>query len=384
MPTIINTFTSITTENTIIKNESKRRQRRNKRRKQKYHQIGIKTLLLLFFGVLLSLVLLKMLLLSSLSTSKSSSSTFSSQKQKMIKKFFSTGLFLQHIKPVYSFVTESPNYRRHHHSSFSSQYHTPFVRLNQKSYYSTTSTALYSSSFSSSSSTSYEIGDLVEYKDDKKYHGGEFIGKVIEKRGSGWFSIQADHKNVKSTTIKRRAKDLKLVSPSSSNDSNNNKIKEQKLDLEEPLPFPPTPPLNINITDLDKILLHQNSHDDHTKTTTQASSMISSTTLSQAQYIASNYLDKKWVVFTDLHCSPSTLQTTIEILKKVHETALAHENAGVLFLGDFWHHRGSLHVPTLNAILDVLSNWTVPMIMIPGNHDQVTYKGEEHSLTPLR
>jgi hypothetical protein len=93
---------------------------------------------------------------------------------------------------------------------------------------------------------------------------------------------------------------------------------------------------------------------------------------------------KKWVVFTDLHCSPTTLDTCLEVLHIVHATALKQtEKCGVLFLGDFWHHRGTLRVDCLNAILNEFRLWQVPMIMIPGNHDQVTLGGQNHGLTPL-
>ncbi|KAK1746809.1 hypothetical protein QTG54_002153 [Skeletonema marinoi] len=40
-------------------------------------------------------------------------------------------------------------------------------------------------------------------------------------------------------------------------------------------------------------------------------------------------------------------------------------------------------VDCLNAVLDTMSNWRVPSIMIPGNHDQIDYRGSEHALTPL-
>jgi DNA repair exonuclease SbcCD nuclease subunit len=35
-------------------------------------------------------------------------------------------------------------------------------------------------------------------------------------------------------------------------------------------------------------------------------------------------------------------------------------------------------------VLNVLNEWEVPMIMIPGNHDQVSLGGQEHALTPLQ
>ena len=90
----------------------------------------------------------------------------------------------------------------------------------------------------------------------------------------------------------------------------------------------------------------------------------------------------KWVVFTDLHCSTATLNTCLEVLDLVH-TAAVQRDAGVLFLGDFWHHRGTLRVDCLNKVLDAFKSWTVPLVMIPGNHDQVTLGGHDHGLTPL-
>ena len=56
----------------------------------------------------------------------------------------------------------------------------------------------------------------------------------------------------------------------------------------------------------------------------------------------------------------------------------------VLFLGDFWHHRGTVRVDCLNAVLNALNDWSQPLIMIPGNHDQVSLGGSEHALTPLQ
>lgn len=44
----------------------------------------------------------------------------------------------------------------------------------------------------------------------------------------------------------------------------------------------------------------------------------------------------------------------------------------------------SVRVDCLNAILNAFSEWSQPLIMIPGNHDQVSLKGEEHALTPLQ
>jgi len=91
---------------------------------------------------------------------------------------------------------------------------------------------------------------------------------------------------------------------------------------------------------------------------------------------------QQWVIFSDLHVSRRTLPICLEVLDRVKEEA-DKRNGGVIFLGDFWHSRGALPVEPLNAIVRSLMTWQVPTIMIPGNHDQVTVGGEEHSLVPL-
>ena len=59
---------------------------------------------------------------------------------------------------------------------------------------------------------------------------------------------------------------------------------------------------------------------------------------------------ERWVVFSDLHVTPSTLDTCLQVLRRVHDTAVA-KDAGIVFLGDFWHLRGTLRVDCLNAVL---------------------------------
>ncbi len=71
-----------------------------------------------------------------------------------------------------------------------------------------------------------------------------------------------------------------------------------------------------------------------------------------------------------------------QVLARVHAEAEAR-GAGVIFLGDFWHIRGALRVEVLNSIMRDLGGWTRPVVMLPGNHDQVTLDGTVHALTPL-
>ena len=79
----------------------------------------------------------------------------------------------------------------------------------------------------------------------------------------------------------------------------------------------------------------------------------------------------KWVIFSDLHVKSTSIESCEQVLHAVHEAAVAR-GAGIIFLGDFWHVRGALSVDLLNRVLRALEQWTQPVIMIPGNHDQVT------------
>lgn len=69
--------------------------------------------------------------------------------------------------------------------------------------------------------------------------------------------------------------------------------------------------------------------------------------------------------------APPRLQVCVEVLRRVHREAVARD-AGILFLGDFWHVRGALPVEPLNAALHEMRAWTQPTVMLPGNHDQVS------------
>ena len=90
-----------------------------------------------------------------------------------------------------------------------------------------------------------------------------------------------------------------------------------------------------------------------------------------------------WVVFSDLHLNPGSLPVCMEILRRVHAEAETR-GAGIAFLGDFWHHRGSLPVEPLNEVVKLFStDWKVPTLMLVGNHDQVSLGGLTHALTPI-
>lgn len=65
----------------------------------------------------------------------------------------------------------------------------------------------------------------------------------------------------------------------------------------------------------------------------------------------------KWVVFSDLHVRQVSIGPCIEALRFVHGVAV-ERNAGVAFLGDFWHARSALPVEPLNAIIKEMITWT--------------------------
>lgn len=90
----------------------------------------------------------------------------------------------------------------------------------------------------------------------------------------------------------------------------------------------------------------------------------------------------KFVVLSDLHVRRESIDTALQVLHLAHTAAL-ERNAAVLFLGDFWHARGALPVDPLNRVLTHLSQWSVPLLMIPGNHDLITRAGTGVSLVPL-
>jgi len=74
---------------------------------------------------------------------------------------------------------------------------------------------------------------------------------------------------------------------------------------------------------------------------------------------------QNWIIFSDLHVKSSSIDTCEQVLHDVHEDAIKR-NAGIIFLGDFWHVRGTLSVELLNRVLKELNKWAQPVIMIPG------------------
>ena len=192
------------------------------------------------------------------------------------------------------------------------------------------------------------------------------IIQQIQKAG-GWYTVQIENSPIMESIKVRRSQlravgvEQNVMKEESRGEASSNDNNTMDPVFLRRLPPPPT------INNLDALLQNP------------IQSTADSMYMKQLRYFSSF---SKWLVLTDLHVSPSTLSTCLQVLNETH--ALAQDRqTGVLFLGDFWHQRQVLRVDCLNAVLNALKTWQVPMIMIPGNHDQITLQGQEHALTPL-
>eukprot|EP00898_Chlorokybus_atmophyticus_P001658 jgi/Chlat1/2493/Chrsp175S02368 len=104
----------------------------------------------------------------------------------------------------------------------------------------------------------------------------------------------------------------------------------------------------------------------------KASSSYTEAVMGRREPYAPDYkIYEHWVLFSDLHLSMRSLATCKKVLNRVHQLAVERK-AGILFLGDFWHEANHLMpIELLHEVVKLLRLWTQPMVMIPGNHDQV-------------
>lgn len=175
----------------------------------------------------------------------------------------------------------------------------------------------------------------------------ETAGIIQEDRGRGWYSVLFEG----NSTIKCRSSQMKRaeVPPDISNHEFNS---------------------SVHIDNLDELVGQKG----------PTSENIDCELTLQLNHF-STY--RQWVVFSDLHCSPATLDSAVQVLQHVHEAAV-NRSAGILFLGDFFHHRNTLSVDMLNVVLKELAKFRQPAIVIPGNHDQTRLSGENHALMLLQ
>jgi DNA repair exonuclease SbcCD nuclease subunit len=230
----------------------------------------------------------------------------------------------------------------------------------------------------------FQLGEEVMVMDDD---GTSCFTGMIEQKKGGWYTIR----NVRDSTkwVKRRASQLQTRSPMlDTEEGTQPRYSSQMADSTNPTLSSSSSAARASanlIIDLDSIILQSSSINNQQRYLNDTiddknHTIISLETIHQVTNCHSQY--NRWLLFSDLHVMPSTLSTCITVLDTVHKIAIKY-NSGIIFLGDFWHHRGFVQVNCLNAILAAMANWKVPIIMIPGNHDQVDYRGLEHALTPL-
>lgn len=90
----------------------------------------------------------------------------------------------------------------------------------------------------------------------------------------------------------------------------------------------------------------------------------------------------RFLCFADLHVSQASIERCVDVLRRVRMLAVQHA-VPVVFLGDFWEHRGSVSVRQVSALLPEFRAWQdqgVRAVLIPGNHDQVSRDGVIHGL----
>lgn len=89
------------------------------------------------------------------------------------------------------------------------------------------------------------------------------------------------------------------------------------------------------------------------------------------------------LAFTDVHVSARTLERVLDTLARTRAEALRRAVTFAVFVGDFWDARGVLNVRQLDAVLDELHRWRdagIRLVMVPGNHDQVSTNGRIHGI----
>ena len=166
----------------------------------------------------------------------------------------------------------------------------------------------------------FDTGDEVETEVD----GMMLNGSVLERRG-GWYTVRVNLNGKEALDVKRRASSMKRLQEETSTltitstELNETKYTSALADqLQTNQDILPMTPDSMTITDIDAAISNQAHEADDI---TNKKDLLN---LEQCMHFSKF---KKWVVFTDLHCSSSSLSVCLSILSIVHETAKSR-NAG--------------------------------------------------------
>jgi hypothetical protein len=197
------------------------------------------------------------------------------------------------------------------------------------------------------------------------------FGTIVQDCGRGWYAValekeDASHSSVgideKTTTLqnrtiqKFRSSNLRLLQDDAD---------PKGFDTQKTSSSTIKEPQDIKILDLDSVE-DDNPMANHDYLMVKDNKS-TQTSRQQIEYFRNNV--RHWLVFSDLHASSSSIATCLEVLDHVHSLAQKQTNCGLVFLGDWWHTRRYIRVDVLNAILQKLGTFQVPLILIPGNHD---------------
>ena len=100
----------------------------------------------------------------------------------------------------------------------------------------------------------------------------------------------------------------------------------------------------------------------------------------------------KFLVFSDIHIHPwsafssvdkngvnTRLLETVSILKQVIQKAEDESCDGILFSGDFFH-TSKIEATTMDVAFRTIRRSSLPIVMIPGNHDESSKMADFHTL----
>ena len=171
--------------------------------------------------------------------------------------------------------------------------------------------SLIRSSSSSSSSTSLNIlseGSRVELNDGRK-------GIILSKTSNGWWCLQLDSPDGTQEEIKVRRKAITEIINIDNNNYNDINY-------------------NIQIQDTYNTNTIDNTIVDNTLKNVDVDEISLNAIKIQAPPLHKSTSD--WIIFSDLHVKSATIDTCEQVLNHVHNEAVKY-NAGIIFLGDFWH-----------------------------------------------
>ena len=144
------------------------------------------------------------------------------------------------------------------------------------------------------SSIPLQEGDYVNIS----VNGENQQGIIKEVRGSGWYAVQVAGSD---ESVKVRGKQLSLVTTPEITDT----VLSEDATFSDVVVPPPT------IVDIDAALQSMSTDPVENKRDVE-----------YLQQCAHHATFQQWIMFTDLHCSPSTLDTCLQVLQKVHDEAV--------------------------------------------------------------